>query len=65
MSPVNAIGNILFLTRISLSLLYKDGPDSRQSLIEGLEEFGRDEQSYTTLSLVLSASSLMTALCGM
>ena len=64
MSPHNKIGLNRDLTKISHVEFWRRGPISRQSYREAEFLVGFEEASYTILSLVASADSLMTGLCG-
>ena len=64
-SPARSTGCDLALTRMSHSRFCSGGPGWRQSFRDGSLIFSLAEASYTIWSLVLSASFLLTPLCGM
>ena len=63
-SPHNKIGLNHDLTKISHIELWRGGLVSRQSLREAEFLVDFEKAPYKILSLVVSAHSLMTGLCG-
>ena len=64
MSPHNKIGLNRDLTKTSHIEFWRGGPVFRQSFRETEFLVGFQEASYAILTLVVSADSLMTGLCG-